>query len=135
MGTSWSIFWSECKTSLSGIARACFLGRCRWKERALRAQERIRSLESQLVETQQQVVAREKDCLELKVLNEEQQQSILDLKEQVRSKDIRLIKELIASERPAGMQYSAKFIELSVNLARIAGLLSVGAQRIPVVSA
>jgi hypothetical protein len=75
-----------------------------------------------LAATQQQVVAAEKDCLELRVVNEQQQQSIQELKEQVRSKDIRLIKELIASERPAGMQYSAKFIELSINLARIAGL-------------
>jgi hypothetical protein len=120
--TSWSIFWSKCKTSLSGIARVCFLGRCRWKERALRAQKRIGSLESQLAATQQRVVGAEKDCVELRMVNEELQQSIQELKVQVRSKDIRLIKELIASERPAGMQYSAKFIELAINLARIAGL-------------
>lgn len=122
MVTSWSVFWSNCKTSLSGIARACFLGRCRWKERALRAQQRISSLKSQLAATQQRVVSAEKDCLELRVVNQEQRQSIEELKEQVRSKDIRLLKDLIASERPAGMQYSAKFIELAINLARIAGL-------------
>jgi len=122
VGTSWSIFWSKCKTSLSGIARDCFLGRWRWKERALRAQQRIRSLESQLAATQQRVFSAENDCVELRVVNDEQQQSIQELKLQVRSKDIQLLKDLIASERPAGMQYSAKFIELAINLARIAGL-------------
>lgn len=122
MATSWSIFWSKCKTGLSGIARACFLGRCRWKERALRAQSRIRSLESQVAATQQLVVSVEKDCQQLRKFNEELQQSIQELQVQVHSKDIQLIKDLIASEKPAGMQYSAKFIELSINLARIAGL-------------
>ncbi len=122
MATSWSIFWSKCKTSLSGIARVCFLGRCRWKERALRAQQRIRSLESELVKTRQRVVNVEKDCVGLRIVNEEQRQSIQDLNQQVHNKDLRLLKELVGSERPAGMQYSAKFIELAINLARIAGL-------------
>ena len=122
MATSWSIFWSKCKTSLSGIARVCFLGRCRWKERALRAQQRIRSLESELVKTRQRVVNVEKDCVGLRIVNEEQRQSIQELNQQVHNKDLRLLKELVGSERPAGMQYSAKFIELAINLARIAGL-------------
>ena len=112
MGTSWSRFWGECKSSLSTICRECFLGRAKWRSKAMRLRKVTKFLRSRVVR--------------LTLSNKQLKQTVEDLRAQLaqrepsacRSKDARPPE----SVKPQGCQYTAADIELAVNLARCIGL-------------
>ena len=115
---SWSNHWGNCKSRLSAIARCCYLGRNTWKERALKHQETISELQSSNSKLSSEIAAKEAVIDELtKQLKQSQVESKLpkdDADEQPPCIPISAV--------PPGLQFDAKIIELSLNLARRVGM-------------
>lgn len=112
MASSWPMFISNCKSSLSAIARGCFMGRAA-------AQEKCRDLKQQLTEVCSAAAQSETVIGQLR-------QEIQQLQNWIAELEARLAQpqsvRLPLGEAPPGMQYGAGLIELCVNMAREVGL-------------
>lgn len=115
---SWSNHWENCKSRLSAIARCCYLGRSTWKERALKHQETISELQSSNSKLSSEIAAKESL---IDTLTKQLEQLKVESKSSKVEADVQLPCIPIGGV-PAGLQFDAKMIELSLNLARRVGM-------------
>lgn len=118
MSTSWRIFYGDCKSRLSALARSCFLGRERWKQKYLEAVERfgeeVKGLEKCISSQRESIADLQAELDDANKRIEESQRQIIELK----LEGVRLPED----PHVPGQHYGARTIELSVNLARKVGL-------------
>lgn len=112
MVPSWTNYVSKCKSSLSAIARSCFLRRAHWHAKC---QEAWQAME-QLLEV---VAQREAECQQLEQANEELRQRVAEL--EAKLAEPRSL-ALPVGDVPPGQQYGANLIALCVNLGRKLGI-------------
>jgi DNA-binding transcriptional MerR regulator len=112
--SSWPNFVSECKSRLSAIARSCFLGRARWREKFQEVKELLEALQEESAQSEARRTQLEQENLELR--------------ERVSELEIKLAQPqpvtLPLGKVPGGQQFGAGMITLCVNLARKIGLRS-----------
>lgn len=112
MFSSWSKFVAGCVSRTSTLARSCFLGRRRWRERyhdLSREAEKLRDEVESARRTQRRV----------EILNEQLQARVQEVEaERDRWRD----RTVPLGDPPHGQQYGAGLIALSVNLAQRIGL-------------
>ncbi len=112
MASLWSKFGSQCKSRLSAIARSCFLGRARWREKFKEASEALERLHTEMAKAKADRVRVERENMELC-------RRVSELENQLAQPQP---VTLPLGEPPRGHQYGAGLIALCVNLARQIGL-------------
>jgi hypothetical protein len=117
VATSWREYYGKCKSRISAIARACYLGRQRWKEKY---QEQVRQLEAKLFELEAACKAAEARTEQLCAEREEANQHALVLEQKLAELERRPVR--LPDDPPAaGQQYGASLMALSINLGREIG--------------
>ena len=112
MVSSWTIYCSKCKSRLSAIARSCYLRRVFWQQKYQQAKQVQEELREAIAEC-------EARCRQLEQENEDLCQRVSEL--QVELAEACQI-QLPLGDAPAGQQYGANMMALSVNLARKLGV-------------
>jgi hypothetical protein len=108
----WSKFGPQCKSRLSAIARSCFLGRARWREKFKEAREALEQLRAKLAQSEAGRVEVEQERMKLR-------QRVCELENQLAQPQA---VTLPLGKPPPGLQFGAGLITLCVNLARQIGL-------------
>lgn len=118
MPISWSKFCSGCKSRVSALARSCFLGRHRWREKysqeLTQLQEQVSGLEQQVGQQQAKIAELQAEC---DAANQRAKSAESQLAES-QGGGVRLPDD----PRIAGQHYGARTIMLSINLMRKLGL-------------
>lgn len=118
MSTSWQNFRAVCKSRFSALARGCFLGRYRWKQKYIeavaRSTEQVEELERCVAEHVRRISDLQTELDNANYRIQEDQKQIRELV----STGVRLPED----QHVGGQHYGAKTIELSVNLTRKIGL-------------
>jgi hypothetical protein len=117
VATSWREFYGNCKSRISAIARSCYLGRQRLKEKHLQV---VQELKAKMVELEKAYKAQEAMAEQLRMEREEALERVVVLEQKLaeETQPIRL-----PDDPPApGQQYGASLMALSINLAREVGL-------------
>lgn len=127
MAISWPEFYGNCKTRISAIARSCFLGRGRWKEKYF---QKVQQLENQIADLEKQANERLTTIEQLRTEQEQANIRISQLEQQIIETQSNCVR--LPDDQPApNQQYGAALMALSINLAREVGLRkSVRAMRI-----
>ena len=112
MASLWPTFGSQCKSRLSAIARSCFLGRARWREKFKEASEALERLRTEMAKAEADRVRVERENMELC-------RRVSELENQLAQPQP---VTLPLGKPPRGHQYGAGLIALCVNLARQIGL-------------
>ena len=116
MTLSWPIFRARCNSPLSTVARCLFRARETWRERARQKEQVIQQLSDKLRQ-----VEREKRNLQNDVEGLKQQNNRLEKK--INQANALPTKVVLPPDPPVhGLQFGARFIELSINLARQIGI-------------
>lgn len=112
MVSSWTIYYAECKSRLSALARSCYLRRIFWQQKCQ---------EAKLVQEELREAIADSDarCRQLEQENEDLCRRVSELEvELAESRQI----QLPLGEAPPGQQYGVNLMVLSVNLARKLGV-------------
>ena len=112
MSSAWSNFMGSCESRISALARSCFLGRQKWRQRCRDCKRQVDDLrdELQVAQGEQRRVTAE---------NEQLRQRLRELEiERARPQPC----TVPLGDPPRGQQYGEGLIALSVNLARRIGL-------------
>ena len=112
MVSSWPRFMACCKSRLSALARSLFLSRQQWQQKYLAAKQENEAL-------QESLAACEARCQQLGQQQRAWEQQVAQLQAQLAAPRPLT---LPLGEAPAGHQYGANLMALSVNLGRELGL-------------
>jgi hypothetical protein len=115
---SWPEFYGNCKSRISAIARTCFQGRQRWKEKYFQEVER---LQGEICELEKQGKARQSTIEQLQSERDVAYQRVSLLEQQLTESQSACVR--LPDDQPApGQQYGASLMALSINLGRDVGL-------------
>lgn len=119
--SSWTKFWGECKSRLSGIARSCFTGRSRWRSRARKLKSALDVERQRSARSEAAAAKLEEDNLKLREENSELRVRLSEREQESRASSEGVV-QLPMGTPPPGQSYPAGLMELCVNLASVVGL-------------